>query len=84
MFRIRCRIIDIKEVQRYKYGDDLTCRGCENCPETVNHVLCECTALNSPRCSVGDEYSEILETLEKVVRRAEEFLEIVEEGDEED
>ena len=84
LFRVRCRIIDVKEVQRYKYGEDLICRGCGNYPETVEHVLCECTALNSQPCAKGDEYSELFEKLEKVIMRTEEFMDIVEEGEEEE
>ena len=84
LFRLRCRIIDIKDVKRYKYGDELTCRVCKQSTETVEHILCECTALVSHQCSKGDEYSEQLETLEEVIVRLEEFIDITEEQEEEE
>ena len=74
---MRSRTIDIKEAQSFKYGNDMECRGCGDCPETVYHVLCECPALKSEKCNRGDEYSELLSTLEKVVLRAEEFMELI-------
>ena len=77
LFRVRSRTIDIKEAQSFKYGNDMECRGCGDCPETVHHVLCECPALKSEKCNRGDEYSELLSTLEKVVLRAEEFMELI-------
>ena len=66
-------------VKRYKYGDELTCRVCKQSTETVEHILCECTALVSHQCSKGDEYSDQLETLEEVIVRLEEFIDITEE-----
>ena len=83
LFRLRCRIIDIKEVQRYKYEGDMSCRGCENSMETVEHVLCECTALSSQPCARGDEYSDSIETTEKVICRVKEFMDLVDEQEEE-
>ena len=77
LFRVRSRTIDIKEAQSFKYGNDMECRGCGDCPETVHHVLCECPALKSEKCNRGDEYSELFSTLEKVVLRAEEFMELI-------
>ena len=84
LFRVRSRSIDIKEAQRYKYGEDMVCRGCGNSPETINHVLCECPSLKSQQCSRGDEYSEVLATLEKVVLRAEEFMQMIDNEEEEE
>ena len=83
LFRLRCRIIDIKEVQRYKYEEDMSCRGCENSMETVEHVLGECTALSSQPCAGGDEYSDSIETAEKVICRVKEFMDLVDEQEEE-
>ena len=70
-------IVDIKDIQRYKYGDNLRCRCCEISNETLVHVLSECPALTCHPCSNGDEYSDDLHVLEKVVIRVQEFLDKV-------
>ena len=82
LFRVRCRIINIKDVQRYKFGDDQSCRVCGDSDETINHVLTECSALTRQQVGVGDEYSEDLEVLDRVIQRVEEFQDAVEEQEE--
>ena len=84
LFRVRSRIINIKDVQRYKYGEDLCCRVCSGSEETIDHVLTSCPALTHQQVSVGDEYSDDLEVLECVIRRVEEFQEKVDEQEEEE
>ena len=79
LFRVRCRIVDTKDLHQYKYGDDKVCRCCGVSDETLAHVLGECPALTSQRCAVGDEFSDDLGVLEKVVLRVQEFVDIVEE-----
>ena len=74
LFRVWLRIVDVKELYRYKYGDDTVCRCCGLGEETVNHVWRECGGLESEACQVNDEYSEELEVLEKVLRWVTEFL----------
>ena len=83
LFRVRCRIVDVKDILSYKYEDSQMCRSCNSVDETLNHVLCECPALTSECCSQGDEYSENMNLLEKVIHRIEEFLDKVDEEDEE-
>ena len=73
---MRCRIVDVKSCQSHKYGDNLQCRCCSASEETLDHVLCECPALADP-CNVGDEFSEDMNVLERVVRRTQEFLDKV-------
>ena len=81
LFRLRSRIIDVKELHRYKYGDNQTCRCCDTIDETVVHVLKECSGLTSEACEEGDEFSEDMKTLEKVVVRLEEFMDKIDDGD---
>ena len=59
------------------------CRSCNSVDETLDHVLCECPALTSESCSQGDEFSENMNVLEKVIHRIEEFLDKVDEEGEE-
>ena len=73
LFRVRSRIIDIKEFHQYKYENDKLCRCCELCEETLSHVWRDCPNLESEQCEENDEFSEDVEVLEKVVRRVEEF-----------
>ena len=82
LFRVRSRIINIKDVQRYKFGDDQSCRVCGDAEETIDHVLTECSALTRQQVGVGDEYSEDLEVLDRVIQRVEEFQDAVEEEEE--
>ena len=82
LFRLRSRIIDVKELHRYKYGDNQTCRCCEDNEETVGHMLKECPGLVSDSCEEGDEYSEDLDVLKKVVCRIEEFVDKIDNEDE--
>ena len=79
LFRLRCQKTVIKEVQRYKYEEEMS----GNSIETVKHVLCECTTLNNQWCSRGDEYSNSLQTTEKVISRVKEFIDLVEDQEEE-
>ena len=84
LFRVRCRIADIKDLQRYKYGSDQGCRCCDvDAEETLDHVLSECPGLCSQQCSSGDEYSEDMLVLERVVTRIQEFTDKVDKADEE-
>ena len=71
--------MDVKDTQRYKYRDDQRCRCCKIADETLVHVLEECPMLLSSPCSNGDEYSDDVAVLEKVVVRVQEFLDKVEE-----
>ena len=82
LFRVRCRIADIKEFQRYKYGNDLGCRCCDGDAETLDHVLSECTGLSSQQCSSGDEYSDDMQVLGRVISRVQEFADKVDEREE--
>ena len=83
LFRVRSRIVDVKEFHHYKYPEDNRgCRACGQSIETLAHVLGECNTLHSPTCDVGDEYSEDLSVLEKVVVRTQEFMDKVEELEE--
>ena len=83
LFRVRSRIVDVKEFHHYKYPEDNRgCRACGQSIETLTHVLGECNTLHSPTCDVGDEYSEDLSVLEKVVVRTQEFMDKVEELEE--
>ena len=80
LFRVRSRIVDVKEFHHYKYAeDDRLCRACGRCPETLAHVLGDCVTLCNPHCVSGDEYSDDLGVLEKVCVRVQEFMEKVEE-----
>ena len=72
LFRVRCRI------HPHIYGDNKNCRCCDAQNETLNHILNECPALTSEMCSGGDEFSDNLHVLEKVVTRFREFMEKVE------
>ena len=74
LFRVRSRIIDVKDLHRYKYGKDTLCRCCGVQDETLNHVLMECSNLDSEPCSENDEFSDELEVLKIVVHRVEEFV----------
>ena len=81
LFRVRSRIVDVKELHQYKYGDNNICRCCGASQETLQHVFNVCPALASDACNVGDEFSEEISVLEKVVRRVEEFQKRVEESE---
>ena len=84
LFRVRCRIADIKDLQRYKYGSDQGCRCCDGgAEETLVHVLSECPGLCSQQCSSGDEYSEDMLILERVITRIQEFTDKVDEAEDE-
>ena len=45
-------------------------------------MLTECSALTRQQVGVGDEYSEDLEVLDRVIQRVEEFQDAVEEEEE--
>ena len=61
----------------------MSCRGCENSMETIEHVLCECTPLSSQPCARGDEYSDSIKTAEKEICQVKEFMDLVDEQEEE-
>ena len=84
LFRVRCKIVDVKDLHQYKYGDDKVCRCCGTSDETLAHVLTECLGLMSQQCSVGDEFSDDLQVLEKVVVRVQEFIDKVDEEDDDE
>ena len=83
LFRVRSRIVDIKEFHQYKYRDK-QCRCCETSDETLIHVLNLCPTLKSDPCNEGDEFSDDPKVLEKVVLRAEEFMGIIDTESEEE
>ena len=75
LFRVRSRIVDVKEFHHYKYAEsNRVCRACGHSTETLVHVLNECATLVHPVSAAGDEYSEDLSVLEKVCVRMQEFL----------
>ena len=45
LFKARTRMLDVKNNFRGKYND-LKCRGCEDQPETQEHVLSECKTIH--------------------------------------
>ena len=81
LFRVRSRTVDIKELHEYKYGNNNICRSCGASEETLQHVFNTCSGLKSDACDVGDEFSDEMKVLEKVVRRMEEFLTITEKNE---
>ena len=84
LFRVRSKIVDVKEFHRYRYGDDKICRCCGTSDETWIHVISGCPDLTSDPCDEGDEFSDDLKVLEKVVLRVEEFLNVRDDDSDED
>ena len=73
LYRVRSRIVDVKEFHHYKYTEnDRVCRACGDSIETLVHVLHECATLVNPVAAAG----------EKVCVRMQEFLDEVEELEE--
>ena len=75
LFRVRSRVLDVKEFRSFQYDEeDISCRVCGGCSETLSHVLSECPALSSEKCAAGDEYTDNVSKLESVAARAKEFV----------
>ena len=87
LFRVRSRIIDVKEFHGYKYKSDQVCRCCGLYEETLAHVWSECPNLETDPCRENDEFSEDLKVLEKIILRINEFtmkIDAEEDGDTEE
>ena len=83
-FAIRCGIVDLKTVRKYKYGEeDVMCRLCEIDEETLGHVINGCAKV--PRtCLISDIYSLSKDVVVDVVARMKTFVQLVEEQDSSD
>ena len=65
-------MIDIKERRRYKYGDDVLCRLCNEGIESINHVINECTEISRTR-TIDDAFSTSEEDTRDIAARFVEF-----------
>ena len=80
-FQVRCQIVDLKTLRKYKYGeDDTRCRLCEKEDETLDHVVNKCEKITRTD-EVPDIFSSKREDVMDVVARMKMFTRLVEELD---
>ena len=72
IFHIRTNTIDLKAVRKYKYGNDTMCRLCSQEPETIEHVVNDCTAIDRT-CLIDNVFTINCEELDEIAKRCIEF-----------
>ena len=81
ILKSRCRTLDIKTQNTYKF-DDVMCRKCEMCVESLEHII-NCKQAEEIQLCVSEieEISELVSVqLTRIASRIQNFLEDVEQG----
>ncbi len=81
IFRSRCKTLDIKTHNTYKYNDDTVCRKCDSHEETLEHVInCgfeECDHLSIDTQDLRKMSDTLYSTITQVANRIESFYDDV-------
>ena len=68
IFHIRTGTIDIRGVRKYTYGDDTSCRLCEDAVESVEHIVNHCCKIDR-LSQIKDLFTNNIEELREISHR---------------
>jgi hypothetical protein len=77
IFHIRTRTVDIRSIRKYTYGDNVSCRLCQNEDETIEHITNKCP--NIGRSTQINIYTTNCNCLKEMAKRFVEFDKKIEE-----